>query len=111
MKIIEVLAYICGGLFALLCLYTFVVERLLTRFIARRKNQKEVNQKTLNSDSPTRYFKFHYDGPIYFEAPAQLNANRLFKGFKRQQDQFSKLYRNARMEKEKQRQSKIKKQL
>ena len=73
----------------------------LRRYLIYKSNKKIVSQKVLNKNSLTRYFPFTYEGKIYFEAPSQKSTNRLFKGFKRKQLKFGKLYANARNKKNK----------
>ncbi|MEM1339848.1 MAG: hypothetical protein AAF634_05040 [Bacteroidota bacterium] len=104
MELLTILAWLGAGLLALLILYTFVLEP----WLVRRKNQKVVTEKMIDRNSKTRYFKFRYEGWIYYETPTQANALRLFQSFKNQQTKFEKLYNKGRKVKEKKRRQYLK---
>jgi len=94
---------VLGILFLLLIINTFILQPIW----AKRRNQKEVTAKITTKESATTYHKFNYSGEVYFEAPDQKAAQRMFKNFQNTHKKFKNFYDKARKEKENIRQKTI----
>lgn len=95
MNYLNIVSYIFSSLFVLLVLHTFLIGPLIVRL----RNKRNVEKRMLDPESLTKYWKFNYDGPIYFEAPEQKNANRLFQRFRNNQKKFGKMYDSGQSKK------------
>ncbi|MFC4219040.1 hypothetical protein [Flagellimonas marina] len=88
---INIFCYTCTFFFVMIMLYSFVLKPILDK----KRDYDQVTEAIADKRSPMRYYKYHYNGHLYFEAPNQKSASRLFKAFEAQQRKFGKMYTNG----------------